>query len=49
MNFILKINSEPLEIYFCKKHEKWNNIDNEMNCCAMEIEELLQEHSEYLL
>lgn len=41
MNFILKINNEPIEEYYCEIHKKWNWVEDEMNCCAIEIEERL--------
>lgn len=39
---ILKINNELTELMYCRKHNEWHYLDDEMNCCASEIEGSLE-------
>jgi hypothetical protein len=39
MDFIIKINGEPLEEMYCEIHHRWYWVDDEMNCCEQEREE----------
>ena len=40
---ILKINGEFTELFYCFRHKRWNFIDDEMNCCQQEKEDVLHD------
>ena len=45
---LININKIPMEDdrYYCATHRCWNLVDDEMNCCVLEIEQILCECSE---
>jgi hypothetical protein len=36
------MNGESVELVYCPIHGEWYQCDDEMNCCAREIEHFLQ-------
>lgn len=42
MTIILRVNGKEIDLYdekwYCSTHDRWNYGDDEMHCCACELE-----------